>query len=145
MHAQQSLLARPSRQPALQLDTNNAGTSEGPQSILSYTAKGQLFFSMSPTAQVGTYDHNWHWYDAAGRRMLTTRTTATNWAPSSIPAAAPRTHYVYDGDDIALSIVRAGGVWWVKARYLTGGLDDVVAGRFRSEAAPAHRDGQPST
>jgi RHS repeat-associated protein len=119
----------------VQLDTNNAGTYLGPQNILSYTAKGQLFFAMSPTAQVGTYDHNWHWYDATGRRMITLRTTGFNWAPSTITTGGAKTFYVYDGDDVALSLVRNGsGAWWVKARYLVGGLDNAVAGRFHSEA-----------
>ncbi|MGH9817008.1 MAG: RHS repeat-associated core domain-containing protein, partial [Candidatus Acidiferrales bacterium] len=91
------------------------------------------FFSMSHTAQVGTYDYNWHWYDAVGRRVITQRTTGSNWAPSAMTGG--RTFYVYDGNDVALTIVRTGsGAAWVKARYLTGGVDDVIAGRFRSDA-----------
>jgi len=32
--------------------------------------------------------------------------------------------------------VRSGGSWWVRQRYLTGGLDDQVAGRFAYSGAP---------
>jgi RHS repeat-associated protein len=124
----------------VQLDTLTGGVYNGPQSIMSYTAKSQLFFSMTTTAQTGTYDYNWHWYDAAGRRMITHATTGQSWVPNSPPSTAGccRTFYVYDGSDVALTIQRnAGGAWSVKARYLTGGVDDVLAGRFRSNVGTA--------
>ncbi len=118
----------------VQLDTNSGGSYLGPQSVQSYTAKGQLFFSLSPTGSVGTYDYNWHWYDATGQRMLTWRTTGFNWAPDSLPAGGVRTYYVYDGNDVALSIHRTGlGAFAVRARYLVGGVDNSVAGRFAGE------------
>src|SRR6266498_3808841 len=118
----------------VQLDTSTGGSYLGPQNLLSYTANGQLFFSMSPTAQVGTYDYNWHWYDATGQRMLTWRTTGFNWAPNSLPSAGTRTFYVYDGNDVALSLMRTGtGAFTVRARYLVGGVDNAIAGRFYSE------------
>jgi len=37
---------------------------------------------------------------------------------------------VYDGNDVALTLVLNGGGWWVKARYMVGGLDQPLAGRF---------------
>jgi len=118
----------------VQLDTSTGGSYLGPQSVQSYTAKGQLFFSLSPTGSVGTYDYNWHWYDATGQRMLTWRTTGFNWAPDSLPAGGIRTYYVYDGNDVALSIHRTGlGAFAVRARYLVGGVDNAVAGRFAGE------------
>ena len=118
----------------VQLDTSAGGSYLGPQNLLSYTAKGQLFFSMSPTGSVGTYDYNWHWYDATGQRMLTWRTTGFNWAPDSLPPGGVRTYYVYDGNDVALSIHRSGtGGFAVRARYLVGGVDNAIAGRFAGE------------
>src|SRR5919109_5165787 len=66
----------------VRLDTTSGGSYDGFKSIMSYTSKNQLFFSTTPTAQVGTYDYNWHWYDAAGRRILTQRTQGSTWVPS---------------------------------------------------------------
>src|ERR1043166_4364787 len=100
---------------------------------MSYTAKSQLFFSMTTTGTVGTYDYNWHWYDAAGRRVISQRNQGMTWIPSGSTPTGPRTFYVFDGSDIALIAVHSGTSWWVKARYLTGGVDDNLAGRFRTE------------
>jgi len=83
---------------------------------------------------VGTYDHNWHWYDATGQRMITLRTTGFNWAPDAITTGGTRTFYVYDGNDVALSIHRNGsGVFAVRARYLVVGVDNAIAGRFAGD------------
>jgi RHS repeat-associated protein len=97
--------------------------------VLTYTAKNQLFFSMTWTIQVGTYDYNWHWYDTEGRRVITQRTTGQTWIPPGGPTG-PSTFYVYDGADMALTLVHSGTSWWPKARYLTGGIDQSLAGRF---------------
>jgi len=121
----------------VQLDSNPPNYL-GPSSIMSYTAKNQLFFSMTPTGNVGTYDYNWHWYDAAGRRMLSQRQLGPSWVPGTISPTGNRTFYVYDGSDVALTVVKSGGsTWWVKARYLTGGIDDNLGGRFRDDAGGA--------
>ncbi len=122
----------------VQLDTTN-GSYSGPKAIMSYTAKNQLFFSMSPTVVVGgNKDYNWHWYDATGKRVITQVASGTGWVPTMNPATltTPRTYYVYDGDDVALVLVRSGGSWIVRQRYLTGGLDDQVAGRFNYTGTP---------
>lgn len=117
-----------------QIDTTAGGSYDGYKSIMSYTAKSQLFFSMTLTGQVGTYDYNWHWYDAAGRRVLSQRNTGVSWVPPGNAPSGSRTFYVYDGSDVALILVKSGaGSWWVKSRYLTGGVDNSLQGRFRSE------------
>jgi RHS repeat-associated protein len=121
----------------VQLDSTPPSTYSGPSSIMSYTAQNQLFFSMTPTGQTGTYDYNWHWYDAAGRRMLSQRQLGASWVPGSISPTGNRTFYVYDGSDVALTVVKSGSSWWVKARYLTGGIDDNLGGRFRDDAGGA--------
>lgn len=121
----------------VQLDTNSAAEYLGPQSVMAYTAKGQLFFSMSHTGQVGTYDYNWHWYDASGLRMMTLRSTGPNFVPSAMPSGGTRTYYVYDGNDVALTLGRSGaGAFYVRARYLVGGIDNPLAGRFYNETGP---------
>lgn len=114
-----------------QIDTTSGGSYDGYKNVMSYTAKNQLFFSMSPTGQVGTYDYNWHWYDAAGRRALSRRSTGLSWVPAdNVFTASARTFYVYDGGDIGLMVVKQGSGWWVKSRYLTGGVDNNLLGRF---------------
>jgi len=104
-----------------------------PQTILAYTATNQLFFAMTPTGSTGVYDYNWHWYDAAGRRVITHVQNGSTWIPANgaSPDSGTRNFYVYDGDDVTLTFVKQGTAWWVRARYLTGGLDDQVAGRFK--------------
>ena len=122
----------------VQLDTTN-GTYSGPKAIMTYTAKNQLFFSMTRAGLVGSNnDYNWHWYDATGMRVITQVGGGTGWVPTVSPATAtgPRTYYFYDGDDVALVLVRSGGSWMVRQRYLTGGLDDQVAGRFNYTGTP---------
>ncbi len=108
------------------------GQYEGAQSLMSYTAKGQLYFSVTPTAQVGTYDYNWHWYDAGGMRLMTHVRVGLQFLPGDAPslAAGTRTYYVYDGSDVALAITRNGTSWAVRQRYITGGVDQPIAGRF---------------
>jgi len=56
-----------------------------------------------------------------------------------------------NGSDVALVLVRSGGSWTVRQRYLTGGLDDQVAGRFAYTGTPRNlalvstRDGSTLT
>jgi RHS repeat-associated protein len=116
----------------LQLDTSYVGGNYlGAQTLMSYTAQGQLFFSVTPTAQVGTYDYNWHWYDAQGLRLITeVKAGQQQYLPGAAPSGGARTYYVYDGADVALTLVRNGTTWWVRQRYVTGGVDNVLAGRF---------------
>ena len=116
----------------VQLDTTN-GAYSGPKASMTYTAKHQLFFSMTRAGLVGSNnDYNWHWYDATGLRAITQVGGGTGWVPTVSPATAtgPRSYYVYEGNDVAMVLVRSGGSWWVRQRYLTGGLDNQVAGRF---------------
>lgn len=118
----------------IQLDSTIAGGNYlGAQTLMSYTAKGQLFFAVTPTAQAGTYDYNWHWYDAAGIRLMThVKTGQQQYLPASAPSltSGARSYYFYDGTDVALAVVRQGTTWWVRQRYVTGGVDNVLAGRF---------------
>jgi RHS repeat-associated protein len=113
----------------VQLDSNQAGTYLGPQVILSYTAKTELYFAMTWTIQAGTYDYSWHWYDGTGRRVITQRHTGSSWVPPTGPTGTA-TYYVYDGPDVGLTLVQSGTTWWPKARYLVDGVDEALAGRF---------------
>ncbi|MGH9893741.1 MAG: RHS repeat-associated core domain-containing protein, partial [bacterium] len=116
-----------------QLDSATAGgVSYGPQHIMSYTALNQLYFSMTQTGQTGTYDYNWHLYDAGGTRIETIVRSGQSYVPGTIPpdTLGVRTFFVYDGPDVRLSVVKSGSTWWLYQRYMTGGLDDQVAGRF---------------
>jgi RHS repeat-associated protein len=103
------------------------------QAQLTYTAAGQLYYSLTPTVQAGTYDYNWHWYDGDGRRVLTQTSAGTTLvAPRPELVDGTLSYYVYDGSDVALVLARParGGPWWVKQRPLVGGVDRVLAGRY---------------
>ncbi len=125
-----------------QLDSNATSHAyKGPQQVMAYTAKNQVHFALTPTSSTGTYDYTWNWYDGAGTRVMTQVWNAAQngWNPNIAPTSTTgqRTYYVYDGSDIALILVRNGanGSWWVKSRYLTGGLDQQLGGRFTTNVA----------
>jgi hypothetical protein len=40
------------------------------KATMTYTAANQLYFSMTPAASRGSFDLNWHWYDADGLRIV---------------------------------------------------------------------------
>jgi len=111
-------------------ETDTAGVA---QAQMTYTAAGQLYYSLTPTVQLGTYDYNWHWYDGDGRRILTQASSGTTIvAPRPENAGGILSYYVYDGSDVALVLARqaGGSTWWVKQRPLVGGVDQVLAGRY---------------
>ena len=113
---------------------SSGGQYQGPGELLSYTARGQLFFAMTPTAQLGTYDYVWHWYDGAGLRVVSATKQGPRWVPSGPTAqdSTNRTYYVYDGSDVALVLLRswASGEWTVYQRLVSGGVDAPLAGWF---------------
>ena len=107
-------------------------------SVMSYTAKQQLFFSLTKTAQALSYDYNWHWYDGSGTRVITQTKTRGGWDVWEAPTTSngTRNYYVYDDNDVALTLVRQStGAWWVRSRYMVGGLDQPLAGRFSQTGA----------
>ena len=108
------------------------GGNLGPQQIMSYTALNQLHFSMTPTASTGIFDYNWHLYDAGGTRIETVVRNGDTYVPGVIPndSTGIRTFYIDDGSDVALTVVKSFSTWWVGQRYLPGGLDAQLAGRF---------------
>jgi len=118
----------------MQRDSSNVGGVDyGVRYAMSYTAKNQLFFSAVPSAQAGGgFDIEWNWYDAAGLRVITQPGYESSWNGGLSPQTSPgtRTYYVYDGSDVVMTLAKPGGTWKVMARYLTGGVDQPVAGRF---------------
>jgi RHS repeat-associated protein len=118
----------------MQRDSSNAGGIDyGVRYAMSYTAKNQLFFSAVPSTQSGGgFDIAWNWYDAAGRRVITQPGYETAWNGGISPQTSPgsRTYYVYDGADAIMTLGNVSGTWKVLARYITGGVDQPVAGRF---------------
>jgi RHS repeat-associated protein len=116
----------------LERDSTNGVALSSPTALLSYTAKGQLFFSMTPTASVGTYDYNWHSYDGAGRRVVSAVQQGSTWSPGTGPTGN-RTYYVYDGSDVALMLVKTSlGAWRVQSRFIVGGVDQPLGGWFNT-------------
>jgi RHS repeat-associated protein len=92
---------------------------------MTYTARNQLYFSLTATSVVGQYDANWHWYDGDGLRIMSQTYQASTWNQPFPVAAGYRGYYLYDGSDVALVVQRAvaSGAFTVRARYVTGGLD----------------------
>jgi RHS repeat-associated protein len=118
----------------MQTDSVNGQPASSPSALLSYTALSQLFFAMTPTVQVGTYDYVWHWYDGQGRRVVTHGQQGSTWMPGTAPSftSGTRYYYVYDGADVAIVLAHAGSQWWVHQRQLSGGVDQPLAGWFYS-------------
>ncbi len=102
---------------------------------MSYSAKGQLFFAMTPTADAVNWDYNWHWYNGAGLRVVTHMQGGTAYVPGlTWNPAGNRTYYVYDGSDVSMTLVRASGNWRIHQRFLTGGVDQPLAGWFSNNS-----------
>ncbi len=102
------------------------------RSEMAYTAANQLYFSMTPTSAAGNWDFNWHWYDANGQRVISQVKSQVGYNPLPEPltAGGSTSFYLYDGANVALTVVKTGGSWNIRQRYLTGGVDQVLAGRF---------------
>lgn len=113
------------------LDTAN-GFYQGPSSLMSYTAKGQLFFAMTPTASANNYQYTWHLYDGSGLRVASHSTLGSSWTPNTdLNETGPRTYYVYDGSDVALTVYCSNSTCNVHQRFMTGGVDEPLGGYFR--------------
>jgi RHS repeat-associated protein len=102
----------------------------GLQAAMSYTALNQLYFAATPTSSPGTWDFAWHWYDPQGLRVM-------SWVASGNSIVTPRpdstwtlrNYYVYDGSDVALTLVKSGSTWRIQQRYVMGGVDEPLATR----------------
>ena len=109
------------------------------KSTMSYTAANQLYYTLTPTASVGSFDLNWHWYDADGMRIVSHVSGVSLQSPLSIPTnfnpntvGGWRSYNFYDGSDVALVIAKSGSTGWVvRQRFLSSGADQPLAGRFR--------------
>jgi RHS repeat-associated protein len=109
--------------------------------VSTWTAAGQLYYSMTPETATGPYDHVWTWYDGSGRRFMTHLATTVNRA---LDGANPdstvgfRTYYVYDGNDVAFTLVKpsSGTTWRIQQRYVNTGLDENVAARLWLNGTP---------
>jgi RHS repeat-associated protein len=121
----------------------------GLQSVMSYTAAGKLYFSINMAGDPFHNSYDWHWYDAEGRRVMSQiadRNLSVIY-PHPDSVGGYRTYYIYDGSDVALQLVRSGSTWTVDQRFLTGGLDRQLIGRFslggayKNESLIADRNG----
>lgn len=121
-------------------ESDSVATAREIRGEMSYTAANQLYYSFTPTAAQGTFDVNWHWYDVDGLRLVTHATGISLQNPVlSTPALHPdqsggvRSYQFYDGADVALVVMKpAGGSWTVRQRFLSGGVDQPLAGRFNN-------------
>jgi RHS repeat-associated protein len=123
----------------LQLDSTNHAYTGAPTGIMSYTAKGQLFFSMTPTASTSNYDYNWHWYNGEGLRTISHLQGGSTWLPGMAPTSGTRAYYIYDGADVSMMLMRQGSAWWIAQRLMTGGVDQPMGGYFYTNGGLASR------
>ncbi len=105
----------------------------GLESAQTYTAAGQLYFALTPQAQAGSWNYTWNWYDTEGRRAIA-HVADGNSAIKAGPDSAwgHRTYYVYDGADVAFTLMKPAGSngWRIQQRYLVTGLDEAGAARI---------------
>ena len=108
----------------------------GIRSLTTYTAAGQLYFSLTP-ALAPDWNFTWHWYDAEGRRVRSQVSSRSYvWENGALPRpdsiGGVTTVYVYDGSDpiLVLTSAATGGPWQVRQRLLGGGIDEPLAGRY---------------
>ena len=97
---------------------------------MSYTALNQLYASASNTNDPLHYDFNWHFYDADGMRTKTQVQADVPGYNFTFGSANPTTYYIYDGSEVALTIVGQNGSFHVEKRFVSLGVDAAVAGRF---------------
>ena len=105
----------------------------GLESAQTYTAAGQLYFALTPQGPAGPWNFVWNWYDAEGRRAIAHLADASNVLKAGPDSAwGHRTYYVYDGTDVAFTLMKPAGStgWRIQQRYLITGLDEAVAARL---------------
>jgi RHS repeat-associated protein len=95
---------------------------------------------MTPETATGPYDLVWNWYDGSGRRFMTHLATTSDRGGLARPDSTVgfRTYYVYDGNDVAFTLVRpsTGTTWRIQQRYVNTGLDENVAARLWLNGTP---------
>lgn len=108
--------------------------------VSTWTAAGQLYYSMTPESAIGPYDLVWNWYDGSGRRFMTHLATTSDRGGLARPDSTVgfRTYYVYDGNDVAFTLVRPSTrtTWRIQQRYVNTGLDENVAARLWLNGTP---------
>ncbi|MGH3847611.1 MAG: RHS repeat-associated core domain-containing protein, partial [Pseudonocardiaceae bacterium] len=112
----------------------------GLQAMSTWTAAGQLYYSLTPESGTGPYDLVWTWYDGQGRRVITHLATTTSLSTEQTPNSTQgfRTYYVYDGSDVAFTLVKPWGstTWRMQQRYVTTGLDENIGARLWNNGTP---------
>ena len=112
----------------------------GLKAMSTWTAQGQLYYSLTPESPTGPYDLVWNWYDGQGRRFMThlavTSSLSTEQTPNT--TAGFRTYYVYDGSDVAFTLVKPFGstTWRIQQRYVNTGLDENIGARLWNNGSP---------
>jgi RHS repeat-associated protein len=115
-----------------EIDSVGIWNQDGTKAKLSYTAAGQLYASVGPAPdQPLRWDAHWHWYDATGLRVATKSSRSDMYVEQDpLDASGQWTYYVYDGADVAMTLIGGPGKSWaVQHRYATGGLDNQLAVR----------------
>ena len=108
------------------------------RSVMTYTAAGQLYFSITPAPSPytwPTYGASWTWYDGSGLRAVSKEGTMNGVYPlPDTTMTGPWTWYIYDGGQLSLTATRAGNTWNIGGRQLAGGIDRPMV--MRTGAGP---------
>src|SRR5690606_9723955 len=101
---------------------------------------GQLYYAVTPQQAAGPYDHAWHWYDAAGQRIMSHLATSSTLDLDIRPDSAwgTRTYYINDGANVALTLVKGASRWRIIQRYLSTDLDEMAAVRISINGTPTN-------
>ena len=121
-------------QRVMQQDSLTSGyTDPTKRQTMTYTAAGQLYFSITTPDANFNYPVMWNWYDGSGLRAVTKEATVQQAYPlPDTTATGPWTYYLYDGGQLALTATRNGTSWSVGRRQLSSGVDRATAMRAPS-------------
>ncbi|HET7025889.1 MAG TPA: RHS repeat-associated core domain-containing protein [Gemmatimonadales bacterium] len=128
-------------------DTVQGEASPAGRAVQTYTAAGQLFFSLTPlpSGSPQNYAAGWNWYDVDGSRAISKNAfSATSYPVPDTSLAGPFTAYVYDGGQPVMLLQRnVSGTWVIADRMVVAGVDRPLAGLYNGQylALVADRSG----
>ena len=120
-------------QRVVQQDTITGLSTLQNRSLMTYTASGQLYFTITPPDGNGNFPASWTWYDGNGLRAVSKDVVVQGASPlPDTTATGPWTYYLYDGGQLAMTASRNLNAWTIARRQLSAGVDRPVAMRAAS-------------
>ncbi|HET7025888.1 MAG TPA: RHS repeat-associated core domain-containing protein [Gemmatimonadales bacterium] len=131
-----------------QQDTVLGEASPSGRAVQTYTAGGELFFSLTPlpSGSPQNYSVAWNWYDVDGLRAISKNAyDGTSYPLPDTTLSGVYTAYVYDGGQPVMMLQRTTtlGGWSVADRMVVAGVDRPLAGLYNGQylALVADRSG----